>query len=127
MFFIRGNSARAVHPKIKHMIYVMAQKQAQGPKPKRRSSRKPWFLYIVKCRNGALYTGVTNDVDRRIRMHNNGRGSRYTRANRPVELVYQEPCIDKIAALVRECAVKALSKPQKEKLATTYSLPEERK
>lgn len=48
----------------------------------------PWFVYIVRCRDGSLYTGATNDLDKRVRAHNAGKGARYTRSRRPVELVF---------------------------------------
>ena len=75
---------------------------------------KPWVLYILRCRDGSLYTGVTTDLKRRLRAHNSGKaGAKYTRSRRPVELVYQEPCADRGAALRRERAVKALTREEK--------------
>lgn len=75
-----------------------------------------WFLYILRCQDGSFYTGITKDLEVRFNQHNLGRASRYTRTRRPVELIYQEPCAGRSEALVRECAVKALSKKQKETL-----------
>ena len=77
---------------------------------------KPWFLYILECNDGSFYTGITNDIERRFRMHMTGRASHYTRTRRPVELAYQEPCATRTQAMVRECAVKALSRRKKEEL-----------
>ena len=74
---------------------------------------KPWWLYILRCADGTLYTGITCDLERRLAAHNSGRGARYTRGRRPVELVYQEPCPDHSAALRREMAVKRLSRAEK--------------
>ena len=78
----------------------------------------PWFLYILECRDGSFYTGITKDIKRRLHMHEAGRASSYTRTRRPVRLLYEEPCSNRVAALVRECAVKALSRKEKEILIT---------
>jgi len=78
-----------------------------------------WLLYIVECRDGSLYTGITNDLDRRLKQHNDGNASRYTRSRRPVVLRYQEPCADRSTALIRELAVKLLSRGEKEELINT--------
>jgi putative endonuclease len=75
-----------------------------------------WLLYIVECRDGSLYTGITNDLDRRLKQHNDGEAARYTRGRRPVALRYREPCADRAAALAREMAVKLLSRREKEAL-----------
>lgn len=73
-----------------------------------------WVLYIIKCGDGTLYTGITNDVARRVMQHNNGSASRYTRSRLLVKLVYQEPCRSRSQALKKEFAVKALSRKEKE-------------
>ena len=75
--------------------------------------REKWFLYILKCADESLYTGITKDLERRFKMHSEGKAARYTRTRRPLEVVYQEICKTRTDALVRECAVKALSKPKK--------------
>ncbi len=75
-----------------------------------------WSLYILECSDGSFYTGVTNDLDRRFRMHQDGKASRFTRTRRPVVLVYSETCGTRSQALTRECAVKALGRPAKEAL-----------
>jgi UV DNA damage endonuclease len=77
---------------------------------------KPWFLYLVRCADGSLYTGITNNVTRRCKQHNAGTASRYTRRRLPVELVYQESQSSRNAALKRELAVKAMSREEKELL-----------
>lgn len=77
---------------------------------------KTWFLYIVRCADGSLYTGITNDVLRRYTQHNAGTASRYTRSRLPVELVYQESQSNRSVALKRELAVKAMSREKKESL-----------
>ncbi|WP_352420081.1 GIY-YIG nuclease family protein [Proteiniborus sp.] len=76
------------------------------------------YVYMVRCRNGALYTGWTTNLERRIKEHNNGTGSKYTRANKPVELVYFEEIKDKYEATKREYAIKQLTKEEKELLVS---------
>ncbi|OGW78383.1 MAG: hypothetical protein A2Z83_03880 [Omnitrophica bacterium GWA2_52_8] len=76
----------------------------------------PWMLYLLRCTDLSLYTGITNNLARRFQMHQNGKASRYTRTRRPVELCYSEICGSRAQALVRECAVKAYSREKKEKL-----------
>ena len=77
---------------------------------------QPWFLYILRCQNDTFYTGVTKDLERRLKMHNDGKASRYTRARRPVKMIYHENCASRARALVRECEVKALPRKKKEQL-----------
>lgn len=72
-----------------------------------------YFVYMVNCKDGSLYTGCTNDLVNRIKMHNLGKGARYTASRRPVELVYSEEQPDKSAALKREIAIKKLSRYEK--------------
>jgi len=76
-----------------------------------------WFLYILECGDGTLYTGITNDVSRRLEQHRLGKASRYTRSRLPVLLIFQEPCADRPAALRRELAVKKLPRTSKLALA----------
>lgn len=80
----------------------------------------PWFLYMVECRDGSLYTGITNDIERRIGQHNDGTGARYTRSRRPVRIRYQELCESRSAALMRECAVRLMSPKEKWALISAY-------
>lgn len=80
-----------------------------------------WYVYMLRCKDGSLYTGYTDDPQRRAAVHNAGKGAKYTRSRLPVELVYQESCTDKSAALRREIAIKKLSKPQKEALIKEIS------
>jgi len=83
---------------------------------------KNWYLYIVRCSDGSLYTGVTTDIDRRILEHNYGmKAAKYTRSRRPVRLVYEESCKDHSTALKREYQIKRLSKEKKENLVETYA------
>lgn len=88
-------------------------------KPKYKNSRltsQIWFLYILECKDGTFYTGITNNLNRRYQQHNEGRGSRYTRTRYPVKLRYLETYANRSEALIREYGVKALSKKEKENL-----------
>jgi len=78
------------------------------------------FVYIVRCADGTFYTGWTTDLSRRVAQHNAGRGGRYTRAHRPVELVYREEVPDRSAAMRRERALKQLSRERKERLIADF-------
>lgn len=76
-----------------------------------------WYVYIVRCSDNSLYTGVAKHLQQRIRQHNEGkRGARYTRSRRPVELVYQERAPDRSAAQRREYQIKQLSAAEKSAL-----------
>jgi putative endonuclease len=75
-----------------------------------------WFVYIVRCRDNSLYTGITKDVEKRIETHNSGKGAAYTRARGPVKGVYTETLQDYSSALKREAKIKKLSKAEKELL-----------
>ncbi len=75
-----------------------------------------WFVYLVRAANGALYCGISDDVQRRFAQHRSGRGARFFRASPAQALVYVEACADKREALRREYAVKRLSKSAKEAL-----------
>lgn len=72
-----------------------------------------WFVYMLRCGDGSLYTGSTNDVQRRLAVHQSGKGAKYTRSHQPVELAYWEELPDRSAALRREAAIKKLSREQK--------------
>jgi predicted GIY-YIG superfamily endonuclease len=82
----------------------------------------PWFLYILECADHSLYTGVTNNLERRIAQHNDGSGARYTRSRRPVRLRYREQCESRSAALIRECAVRLLKPKEKRELIAKYEV-----
>lgn len=75
-----------------------------------------WWVYLLRCADGSLYTGITRDVERRLKQHNAGTASRYTRSHRPVTLVHQEEHASRSLALMREAAIKALSRRQKQAL-----------
>jgi len=72
-----------------------------------------WYVYILKCKDNTLYCGITNDLDKRIKAHNNGSGAKYTTGRKPVELVYKEKCLNKSEALKREKQIKKMKKEQK--------------
>lgn len=76
---------------------------------------KPWFVYVVRCADGTLYTGITTNVARRVAAHNGGagNGARYTRSRRPVALVYAERLPSRATALQREAAIKRLDRAAK--------------
>ena len=75
-----------------------------------------WYVYILLCGDGTLYTGITTDVPRRLQMHRSGKGAKYTRGRQPLELAYTEVCDDHSQALKREWQIKQLSRAEKEKL-----------
>ena len=77
---------------------------------------KNWFVYIVRCSDNSLYTGISTDVDARVAQHNKGKGAKYTRSRVPVELVYTENLSEKGDALRREIEIKRLSPQNKRKL-----------
>jgi len=80
-----------------------------------------WHLYILRCRDGSLYTGITTDVEKRLEAHRSGKGAKYTRGRAPLELVYREVCGSHSDALKRELAVKALTREQKRELIAAYT------
>jgi putative endonuclease len=82
-------------------------------------------VYILRCADGTLYTGWTNDLANRVKVHNDGAGGKYTRARLPVELVYHEEYEDKRQAQSREYAIKRLSRKEKERLIESKGLLEE--
>lgn len=80
-----------------------------------------WAVYIVRCADATLYTGIAVDVERRIAQHNAGSGARYTRSRRPVVLVYVEEQPDRSVASKREWAIKQLARKDKERLISSCS------
>ena len=83
---------------------------------KERGMEKKYYIYMLRCADGSLYTGWTTDPEKRAAAHNAGKGAKYTRSRRPVELIYSEVFDDKISAQRREYAIKQLSRREKEKL-----------
>lgn len=76
-----------------------------------------WYLYILRCGDGSLYTGITTDVEKRLEVHRSGKGAKYTRGRGPLELVYREFCGTHSDALKRELRVKAMTREEKLLLA----------
>ena len=74
------------------------------------------YCYLLRCRDGSLYAGWTNDLERRVKTHNSGRGARYTRSRLPVELVYCESYPTRSEAMRRECELKAMTREEKLRL-----------
>ncbi len=81
---------------------------------------KTWYVYILECGDGTLYTGITDDVQRRLQMHRSGKGAKYTRGRSPLTLRYQEECGSYSQALRREIQVKKLTRMQKMQMILEY-------
>ena len=75
-----------------------------------------WYLYILRCKDNTLYTGITTDVEKRLEAHRSGKGAKYTRGRGPLELVYRESCGSHSDALKREHQVKMLTREEKQNL-----------
>ncbi len=105
-------------PRYRRMLRGMKAQKEQTPPPA--PSEAIWSLYILECGDGSFYTGVTTDIDRRLREHQAGKASRYTRIRRPVVLAYREECGSRSVSLSRECAVKSLSRQRKEELVRGF-------
>ena len=82
----------------------------------------PWYVYILRCGDGTLYTGITDDVPRRLAAHRAGKGAKYTRGRGPLELVYTEQLPDKSAALRLEIEIKRLRRAEKERLIKSQNV-----
>ncbi len=80
-----------------------------------------WFVYILRCSDGTLYTGITTRVEQRVKKHNAGNGAKYTRGRRPVTLLFQEKHPNQSSARQREEEIKKLEKRNKEKLVLNFS------
>ncbi len=102
--------------KYKQMIKQMQvkEKTASGKNDER------WTVYILRCKDGTLYTGITKDIERRVKQHNDGKGSKYTQSRRPVKVVYNEKKMGRANALVREAEIKQYSKGKKEELVSAF-------
>ncbi len=87
--------------------------RSEGHHRKRILNMPNWILYIVKCKDGSLYTGITTDLEKRIKRHNEGRATKYTRARKPVKLIYNETCASESEARKREIEVKRFSRARK--------------
>lgn len=82
-----------------------------------------WWLYLIECANGAVYTGITTDVAARYRAHGSGKGAKYTRANPPVRLLAQREFVNRSLAAKAECAIKRLPPAEKRKVAADWGNP----
>lgn len=82
--------------------------------------RKKWIVYILECKDTTLYTGITDNLEKRIAAHNDGKGAKYTRSRGPFHLRYIEECENHSHALRREIAIKKLSKNEKIRLCDAY-------
>ena len=78
-----------------------------------------WYVYIVRCADSSLYTGIAKNLQERLSLHNTGVGAKYTRSRLPVELVYSESVSDRSTALRRELAIKRLRRDGKQELIST--------
>jgi len=92
----------------------MISSTSSSPAPRRPSSR--WLVYLLRCSDGSLYTGITNDLPKRLKAHTAGKASKYTRSRLPVKMAYSEPQKSKSAALKREAAIKRLRRAEKDRL-----------
>jgi putative endonuclease len=81
-----------------------------------------WIIYILKCGDSSLYTGITNNLTKRLIAHTNGHGAKYTKGRGPLEHVYSETAVDRSAAQKRESSIKKLSRAGKLRLIATSSL-----
>ena len=92
------------------MIIIITEPASQ------KTINNKWYVYIVECKDKSLYTGITNNLEKRIETHNSGKGAKYTRARRPIKLKYYEEIDSKSLALKREFAIKQLTRAQKIRL-----------
>ena len=82
----------------------------------KRGGRKDWTVYIIRCGDGSLYTGIAKDVRARVKQHSQGRGATYTRTRLPIELLYQQEGLTHSEALIREAQIKAMPRSKKEEI-----------
>ncbi len=87
----------------------------------KKRGRKDWTVYILRCGDGSLYTGIAKDVQARVRQHSEGRGAAYTRSCLPVTLLYQQEGLTHSKALIREAQVKAMTWSKKEEIILTIT------
>ena len=80
------------------------------------NGRKDWTVYILRCGDGSLYTGIAKDVQARIKQHGEGKGAAYTRSRLPVTLLYQENGFNRSEAFIREAQIKAMARSKKEEI-----------
>ena len=94
------------------------------PSSNQKIEQPSWLLYILNCHDGSFYTGITNNLERRVEQHNAGIASKYSRARLPVKVIYTEACENRSNASKRELAVKKLSRKAKEKLLAKWNADE---
>ena len=110
----RSRAARTV-------VVIASRRRRSSARVKRTIKRKDrYFVYIVQCKNGTYYTGYTHDLEKRVALHNSGRGAKYLRGKQPVRLVYAKEYVYYKNALNEERRIKKLSRSQKEKLAGSH-------
>lgn len=83
---------------------------------------KHWVVYMLQCNDTSLYTGITDDLPRRLEAHSTGRGAKYTRGRGPLTLCYLESCESHSHALKREAAIKRLTRPEKLELCRSFAI-----
>jgi predicted GIY-YIG superfamily endonuclease len=81
-----------------------------------------WSVYVLRCGDGSLYTGIAKDVQARLKCHSRGKGAAYTRTHLPVALIYWESTLTRSQALIREAAIKRLPRPRKERLIAEWTM-----
>ncbi|WP_119317964.1 GIY-YIG nuclease family protein [Companilactobacillus formosensis] len=81
-----------------------------------------YYVYMLLCSDKTFYTGTSNNVEKRVKTHNAGKGAKYTKVRRPVQLMYTEELANKSAALKREIAIKKLTRQQKEQLLKSHGI-----
>lgn len=104
-----------MNPRYKKMLQIMAVKNKRKTATNKKCD-EPWYLYILRCNDRSFYTGITKDIEQRVKKHNDGKGAAYTRTHKPVKLVYQEICADRTSALIQEMKIKKMSRKKKEEL-----------
>ena len=87
----------------------------------KRRGRKDWTVYILRCGDGSLYTGIAKDVQARVKQHSEGRGASYTRTRLPVKVLYQQEGLTRSKALIREAQIKAMPRSKKEEIIDSLS------
>ncbi len=114
--FAKSKLARRKKLKInRYGKMITSLKKKAKRKTKKVRGKDIWSLYILRCGDGSFYTGITNNLDKRFKAHQTGRGSHYTKTHLPVEKIYSESCGDRSAALIREYEIKKWPKKKKER------------
>jgi putative endonuclease len=109
-------------PRVKQKYERMLEGMQKNQKKAGKKRAEKWFLYMLKCSDATLYTGVAKDIEKRFKVHSSGKGARYTRARLPLEIVYRETCKSRTDALVREFKIKKLNPKHKRTLVEAYRI-----